>query len=316
MRILVYGAGNIGRLYAARLHASGRDVSILARGRRLEEIREHGIRLEEAATGERSTTRVRAVERLEPDDAYDVVLTTLPADAVSGVLPDLAAHRGTPSVLFFGNNVAGPQALVGALGGERVLLGFPGAAGVPVDTNIRYLVLSARQQPTTIGELDGSRSRRIEAIAEALRAAGFPTWVCPDMDAWLKTHAAEIVPTALALYAADTDIRRLARTPDVLLLMLRAIREGHAVLGAHGIPITPASHRVFRWVPGRLLLPIARRAVRSEGMEIKIGHARAARHEMKRLTADLLALAKEASVETPALERLTRHLDPGVEPVH
>lgn len=34
MRILVYGAGNMGGLYAALLQESGQDVSILARGAR------------------------------------------------------------------------------------------------------------------------------------------------------------------------------------------------------------------------------------------------------------------------------------------
>lgn len=315
MKILVYGAGNIGGLYAARLHASGQDVSILARGRRLEEIREHGIRLEDATSGEQTATRVRALERLDPDDAYDLALAALPGDAVPGVLPDLAAHPGTPTVLFFGNNAAGPQALARALGGERVLLGFPGAAGVPSDAHIRFLVLSAREQPTTIGELDGSRSPRIEAIAGALRAAGFPVSICANMDAWLKTHAAEIVPTGLAFYAADVDAQRLAHTRDALLLMLRAIREGYAVLSAHCIPVTPASHRAFRWLPEPLLLAMMRRAVRSEGAEIKIGHARAARHEMQALAAELRALAEKASVATPALDRLARHLDPDAEPL-
>ena len=40
-----YGAGNIGSLYAGLLKESGQDVSILARGKRLADIRDHGIRL-------------------------------------------------------------------------------------------------------------------------------------------------------------------------------------------------------------------------------------------------------------------------------
>ncbi len=43
VRILVYGAGNIGSLYAARLAQSSQDVAILARGTRLEQIRQQGI---------------------------------------------------------------------------------------------------------------------------------------------------------------------------------------------------------------------------------------------------------------------------------
>ncbi len=45
MKILIYGAGNIGSLYAAKLKDAGHDVTILARGARLREIREHGILL-------------------------------------------------------------------------------------------------------------------------------------------------------------------------------------------------------------------------------------------------------------------------------
>ena len=50
MKILVYGAGVLGSLYAARLKESGLDVSILARSRRLADIREHGIELEDSST--------------------------------------------------------------------------------------------------------------------------------------------------------------------------------------------------------------------------------------------------------------------------
>lgn len=50
-RILVYGAGVLGSLYAARLAESGKDVTILARGQRLRELWEHGIVLEDARVG-------------------------------------------------------------------------------------------------------------------------------------------------------------------------------------------------------------------------------------------------------------------------
>jgi 2-dehydropantoate 2-reductase len=46
MKILVYGAGVLGSLYAARLADSGNDVTILARGQRLIDIRANGIVLD------------------------------------------------------------------------------------------------------------------------------------------------------------------------------------------------------------------------------------------------------------------------------
>ncbi len=54
MRILFYGAGVLGSLYAARLQEARQEVSILARGQRLADIREHGIVLEESKQNDSS----------------------------------------------------------------------------------------------------------------------------------------------------------------------------------------------------------------------------------------------------------------------
>lgn len=314
MRILVYGAGNIGSLYAGLLSRAGYDVSIIARGERLLTIRDAGIALEDFASGERTTAHPRVVERLEPDDNYTLILVAMGREQALGVLPALA-RNSSESVLFFGNNVAGPKALVDALGAGRVLLGFPGAAGVPFDHAIRYLILKKADQPTTIGELDGSSSPRLRSIASALESAGFPAAMSDRIDAWLKTHAAEILPTAYALYAADGDARRLARTRDALVLMIRAIRESYRVLRAAGVPIEPRSHRIFEWLPEPILVVIAKRMAFDESATIKIGHGLAARHEMKRLAADFAAIAAKTSVQTPALTRLARYADPSCEPM-
>jgi 2-dehydropantoate 2-reductase len=316
VKILVYGAGNIGRLYAARLKDAGHDVFILARGKRLQEIRDRGILLREFYTGKQTTTHVESVERLHPEDVYDLVLVVLPRQCVSQVLPILAENNHTPSVMFFGNNAAGADAMIQALDRERVLLGFPGAAGISVDDYIRYLILSPREQLTTIGEVDGVRSKRIDEIANALRTSGFPVSISANMDAWLKTHVAEISPTANALYMAGGDIEQLVHNRDVLVMLLRAIREGYRVLLALGIPITPPIHNVFRWIPESLLLVLMKRRLGDKAMTIKIGHASAARSEMRAVADEFSGLVRRAGVETPAIDTLRRHLsdvEPSVE---
>ncbi len=315
MKILVYGAGNIGCLYAALLAESGQSVSVLARGQRLADLCAQGILLGEWRSAKRISVRVPAIQALGPDDAYDLILVVLPRHRVAEALPALAANRRTPSVLFFGNNAAGPSELVEALGGERVLLGFPGAAAHPDKDRIRYLICSPREQPTTIGELDDRKSERIRAIAATLETAGFPVAICPAMDAWLKTHAVEIAPTVMALFMCGGDRLRMARTRDSLVLMLRAIREGHRVLRKLGVLITPANHRVFGWLPEPILLALMRRMVASEETAVKIGHAEAGRPEWQAIAEQLRALAAEARIPTPALDRLSRHLDPQAEPL-
>ena len=75
--ILVFGAGPLGSLLAARLHEAGHDVDILARGQRLQNLREHGIVIQEEDADEREIAYVDVVESFEPDDEYDLVLGIL-----------------------------------------------------------------------------------------------------------------------------------------------------------------------------------------------------------------------------------------------
>ena len=210
--------------------------------------------------------------------------------------------------MFFGNNAAGPKEMIQALSRERVLLGFPGAAAVPHEAHIRYIILDQREQPTTIGELDGRDAKRIKSFAAALQSAGFPNAICQNMDAWLKTHAAEISPTANALYMAGSDIDGLKRNRKALVLMSRAIREGHRVLSALGIPITPSSHKIFRWIPMFLLVAITRRKLADKAWSIKIGHAMAARNEMRTIADEFRELARKSGIATPAIDQLRPYL--------
>jgi 2-dehydropantoate 2-reductase len=315
MRILFYGAGVMGSLYAARLKESGQDVSVLARGQRLADIIEHGIVLEDVSTGRRTTTRVNVVERLAPEDIYDLVVVMMPKNHVPEILPTLAANRFTPNVLFMFNNAAGPDEMIDALSRESVLIGFPGAGGTQKGHVVRYLVVSGRQQPTTFGESDGSTTPRLEQIAGLFKSAGFPVAIISQMDAWLKTHAAEVSPMANALYMAGGDNYRLARTRDAIVLMIRAIREGYKVLQELNIPVTPARHKILRWIPEPVLVALMRRIFKSEKMADLIGHANAARTEMAQIASEFDALARMASVPTPAIDLLNKYADPAVQPV-
>jgi len=210
-------------LYAARLKESGRDISVLARGQRLADTREHGIVLEDVSTGHRTTTRVNVVERLDSEDAYNLVVVMMPRNHVPEILSILADNRYTPNILFMFNNAAGPDEMINTLGRDRVLIGFPGAGGTRKGHIIRYMVVSGRQQPTTLGELDGSTTPRLEQIADAFKGAGFPVAINSQMDAWLKTHVAEVSPMANALYMAGGDNYRLARTRDAIVLMIKRL---------------------------------------------------------------------------------------------
>jgi 2-dehydropantoate 2-reductase len=303
MRLLVFGAGVLGSLYAARLKDAGHDVTILARGARAEEIRRHGIVLEDEKTGRRTETWLPVITELVPEDVYACVLVLVRREQIAAALPQLAANK-TASVLFMTNNAGGPEPLAAALGRERVLLGFPGAGGAREGHVVRCSLTAAERQPTTLGELDGTVTPRLHAIAGALQAAGFPTAFSPNMDAWLKTHAVMVSPIAGAFYYAG-DNYKLAESAEGLRLLIAAAREGLRALQLLQIPIEPAQVRILRWVPAWLLRMVLRRTLSTRRAELVLWrHAQHARAEMEFLAAEVRQLLKRAGRPTPASDRL------------
>jgi hypothetical protein len=114
---------------------------------------------------------------------------------------------------------------------------------------------------------------------------------------------------------AGGDSYRLARTRDAILLMVRAIREGYKVLQELEIPIVPAGHKLLRMVPEPILVPLVGRIFKREKMAELIGHAHAARDEMKQIADEFRILAQSTSVQTPAIDRLYSYTDPNARPV-
>lgn len=118
MKVFVYGAGVIGSLLAAKLKAAGNDVTVLARGKRLDEIRSQGIVLENTANGERSVTKVNVIEALSPDDTYELILVTIPKHQVASIKPALSANKNSSLIMFMLNNALGFDEWVQAIGRE------------------------------------------------------------------------------------------------------------------------------------------------------------------------------------------------------
>lgn len=314
MKILIYGAGPLGSVFAAKLHQGGHDVSILARGKRLADLREHGVVIHNTVNDEWVTARVNVVEQLAPDDEYDVIMVIMRKNNALDILPILAANTRVPNILFLMNNAAGPDALVEALGKERVLTGFPSSAGYR-EGHVIHCLTGTEEEPYPIpfGEVDGRITERTRCIAAAFDAApGLKAEIRTDMDAWHKYHVALLMPSlAPALYACGTDRTRMLRTRDALVLAIRAVREGFCVLRAKGLPLTPSSLRIFAWLPEPLLVRFLQKRFANERMEIAmVRHANAARDEIKHLTDEFLTLARASKVPTPNIDRLYPYLDP------
>lgn len=307
MRVLVYGAGVLGSLYAAKLKESGVDVTILARGRRFQFICENGIVLADAYSEQRSAREIPVIDRLEPAAQWDLIIVLVRKHQIAGLLPSLAASAA-PAILFMGNNVKGPGELVAALGRERVLMGFPGAGGMMDGEIVRYVDSDEGRGSTwgiTIGELDGSVTPRLRSFREMFERAGIPVQTSLNVYAWILTHAAIVLPVAHALYLVEGGAVDLADRPDVLRLLIFGIREGLSVQEKLGIPVIPRSVLMYRWVPVWISTTVMRARFSTQMAEIGIeGHALAAQDEMVALADEYAELIQRANLPTPALHTL------------
>jgi 2-dehydropantoate 2-reductase len=288
---------------------------VLARAARAAQLRRDGIILQHALSGERMVARVPVVEKLAAKDRYDLVVVLVRKNQLGPILPAVAANC-SPTVLFMVNTASGYDELRAAVGATRVLVGFAGAGGTVRDGVVEYTVAPRLLQRTTVGEPDGTTTDRLRTVAAAFRRAGFPVALERNMDAWQKSHVAWVSPVANAIYAAGGDTRRLAASPASMRLMLRAVRESFAVLGAIGVPVTPPKLRPLGHLPESLALPVLARAFATRRADIILGrHAAAARDEMATLAGELTVLARASGMATPHLDELARYVDPAVPPL-
>ncbi len=171
MRILVVGAGAVGGYFGGRLLQAGRDVTFLVRPRRAAELAKDGLIIR-SPLGDFHRPSPPTVSQEELAEPFDLVLLSCKAYDLDGAVASFARAVGeNTSVLPLLNGMRhldlladrfGPKPV---LGGQCVISATLDADGAIVHLNELHAM--------SFGELDGSRSRRIETVASALLNAGF-----------------------------------------------------------------------------------------------------------------------------------------------
>ncbi len=181
MTIVVYGAGAIGSVYAARL-AERHDVTVVARPAHVDAIARGGLRI---AGREDRIARVRAVPRLDAIAPNTLVLLTTKVND-NGAAGDAIAAVARPDTTVL--------CVQNGLHGERIVKERCEVRGA------RCVVLRAVTQFGAIFREPGvvelkvegytlvERHERSAAIADLLTASGLDGRVSPDIDAdvWRK----------------------------------------------------------------------------------------------------------------------------------
>jgi 2-dehydropantoate 2-reductase len=243
MKVLVFGAGVIGQIYAARLSAAGHLVTLVCRKSTGTRLRTTGIIL--SRNGVIGTPVLpKIVAHAAEAGLVDVALIAIRRDQVAAALPELRRIRATTVVSLI-DLPLGIEQLADELGSERFVPAFPGVAGVQrSDGVVEYLEVD--QQPTTIG-----RASRGPWATALFRSGQFATIVSTDMAAWLQTHAIFITAFESAIVGSPTGLAALAANSSALRSLVLGVREGLNALHERNVPVLPTSVRVIF-----LLMPV------------------------------------------------------------
>jgi 2-dehydropantoate 2-reductase len=204
MKVCIFGAGAIGGYMGVKLAKAGADVSLVARGPHLVAMQEKGLTLIEE--GETTTVPVTASDDPAALGVQDYVIVTLKAHSVPPVVSKMAPLIGQDTTIVSGVNGV-PwwyfHKLKGAHEGTRLDSVDPGNVqwdGFGPDRVLGCVVYPAAEviEPGVIkhiegnrfslGEPDGSKSDRAQALSKILANAGLKAPVRPKLrdEIWVK----------------------------------------------------------------------------------------------------------------------------------
>lgn len=253
MRFAVVGAGAIGAFVGALLARSGQDVTLIARGPHLRAIREHGVRVR-GAIGD-FVVRPSATDDVESVSAVDVVLLTLKAHSLAEMAPRLVSLIG-PDTSFVSMQNGMPWWYFYRHGGEweATHLESVDPSGVLGESIDSALVVGCIAYPSaivlepgviehiegtrfSIGELDGSKSERCRAVAEAFIRAGLRCPIRTDIrhEIWVKLMGSVAFNPISALSRAT--LVEIVECQQTRALAIEIMTEAEAVAKKLGIDL-------------------------------------------------------------------------------
>lgn len=245
MRLLIYGAGVIDCLYATLFSKAGYDVTLYARGKRLEAFKKNGLLYE--INGKTYKAEVNIIDSLEENDKYDFIFLTVKENQVHTALKELSLNI-SPNIITMVNTLEPYSNWEWLCGKGRIIPAFPGAGG-SFDNGILKAALTPRIiQPTTFSEIDGSKTKRLLKLAELLNESGIPYQIVKDMHQWQLCHLAMVVPIADAYYEAQNP-KEVWREREIMAKTAKRMKRNFNLLHDSGISLSPRKMNIFHYFP-------------------------------------------------------------------
>ena len=236
MKVAIFGAGAIGGMMGVKLAAAGANLSVVARGPHLAAMQQNGRTLIEGES--KTTIHPRATANAADLGPQDYVIVTLKAHSLPAAAPDIAKMLGPQTALITAINGVPYWYFHGQEGphqNRRVQSVDPGGHLwdiLPPSQAIGCVVYPAAEVTApgvithtygdrfSLGEPDGSRSPRVDALSKLLITAGLKAPIRPRIrdEIWIKlwgnlcfNPVSALTGATLATITARPDLRALCR---------------------------------------------------------------------------------------------------------
>lgn len=292
MRILVLGAGGVGGYFGGRFAEGGVDTTFLVRPRRKAQLAEKGLIVTSPLGGDIAMP-VKAIGREEIDAPYDLVLLSCKAYDLDSAMDAIAPAMGPASVVLpVINGLRQIEALQQRFGENNVLGGLC-FVGASLDSESGAINHFGPAHRIPFGELDGSVTPRVEAIAALNEKVGFDLELRTDIvhAMWDKCAGQGSLSSANVLTRAV--VGDITAVPSGRAFLDAVLAEGRAVCEAYGYPMTETTAgfyiKLFE-TPGS---PFATSMLR----DVEDGKPTEGAH----IVGDLVARAEAKGVDVPIL---------------
>ena len=251
MKFAIVGAGAIGAYVGAKLHRSGQEVHLIARGPHLAAMQANGVRV--TGSDEDFTAHPNATGDPREIGSVDYVILTVKAHGLKEVAPIFGPLLGDDTAIVSTQNGI-PWWYFHGLGpeweGTRLESVDPG--GVVSDAIDPCRVIGCIVYPATVvsepgvirhvegnrltlGEPDGSETARTQDLAAAFSGAGFKCRVRKDIrsELWVKLLGNLVFNPVSALTGAT--LEEMATHPEAAHLARCVMQEADTVADALGI---------------------------------------------------------------------------------
>ena len=239
MKIAIVGAGGLGGYFGARLAQGGHDVAFVARGRHLEALRTHGLRVE-SPLGNVHLPEIEVSDDPAQLGQADLVLFGVKlwdTEASAELIKPLLTER--TGVVSFQNGVVKDDILRRVLGAAHVI----GGVGYIAATIAEYGVIRHANtlQKLVFGEYDGATSERVRGFRDACAESGIDAEISDRIEQAIWEKFVFLVGLSGTTSTARTPIGPIRSHPRARAFLHDVMDEVVQVARAQGVQL-PADY--------------------------------------------------------------------------